>query len=68
MRLPLKTVKPEEFFLLTIHVAKYVDANALIVLQVTVFDAEGESACGNIGRLCRVGVIALSFHDPTSLD
>jgi len=62
MRLPLKTVKPEDLILLVIGSMIYMDADALIILEPAVLDPKPEHTGRDVGRLCGVSIIAWWLH------
>src|SRR6266540_4292150 len=62
MRLPLKTVKSEDLVLLVIGPTKYMDTDAMIVLEPAVLDPKPEHTGRDVGRLCGVSIIAWWLH------
>src|SRR5882672_7679479 len=62
MRLPLKTVKPEDFILLVIRPTKHMDTDALIVLETAVLDAKPEHTGRDVDSLRWVSIVAWWLH------
>jgi hypothetical protein len=62
MRLPLKTVKPQDLVLLVIRPTKYMDTDTLIVLKTAVLDAKSEHTGRNVDSLGWVGIVAWWLH------
>ena len=58
MWLTLKAVKPQDLVLLVIRSTKYMDTDALIVLETAVLDPKPEHTGRDIGRLGGIGIVA----------
>jgi len=61
-RRPLKTDNLEDLIVLVNESMKYMDTDALIILEPAVFDPKPEHTGWNVGRLCGVSIIAWWLH------
>jgi hypothetical protein len=62
MRLPLKTVKPQDLILLVIWPTIHMDTDALIVLETTVLDPKPEHTGRDIDSMGWVSIVAWWLH------